>query len=64
MFDTYTDILNIDDLCTVLKIGKNTAYKLLKSGEIKSLLVAGKYRIPKQQLIEYINRRERVDSSA
>jgi hypothetical protein len=31
----YGDILNIDDLCEVLLIGKNAAYKLLESSELK-----------------------------
>jgi hypothetical protein len=28
------DILTVDDLCEVLRIGKNAAYKLINSGKI------------------------------
>ena len=28
------DILTVDDLCEVLRIGKNAAYKLINSGKL------------------------------
>ncbi|HCB94931.1 MAG TPA: hypothetical protein DEP65_04280 [Ruminococcus sp.] len=34
MLDEYKDILSVKDLCNILNIGKNTAYKLLHSGRI------------------------------
>ena len=37
MLNKYPDVLNVKQLCEVLDIGKNTAYKLLKSGNIKAL---------------------------
>jgi len=48
--------MTVQDVCTALDIGKNTAYKLLKDGVIKSFMIAGKYRIPKACLIEFINK--------
>ncbi|MBO5007403.1 MAG: helix-turn-helix domain-containing protein [Clostridia bacterium] len=56
IFSEYKDILNVSEVCQVLGIGKNTAYKMLKSGDIKSFLIAGKYRIPKYYLIDYIKK--------
>ncbi len=54
MFNEYSDILNIDDLCKALNIGKNTAYKMLNNGKIKSIRIVKVHKIPKINLIEYI----------
>ena len=50
----YGDVLTIKDVQEILKTGKNTANKYLKTGIIKSLIVGGKYRIPKLYMIEYL----------
>ena len=55
MLNKYNDILTVDELCEVLNIGKNTAYKLLKNGDIKSIKIGRIYRIPKKSIKEYIN---------
>lgn len=31
LLEEYKDVINIKDLCEILNIGKNTAYKLLKT---------------------------------
>lgn len=54
MLNKYNDILTVEELCEVLRIGKNTAYKLLKSGEIKSVKIGNIYKIPKRCVKEYI----------
>ena len=54
MLNKYPDVLNVKQLCEVLCIGKNTAYKLLKSGEIKSVKIGHVYKIPKKYVKEYI----------
>lgn len=54
MFTEYDDILTIDDLAKMLKIGKNKAYGLLYNGEIKSIRIGKIYRIPKGNVIEYL----------
>lgn len=54
-FTEYYDILTTEDLTEILHISKNTAYKLLNSGEIKCFRIGKSYRIPKDSLIDYIN---------
>lgn len=54
MLNKYKDILSVKDLCEILDIGKNTAYRLLKNGEIKSIRIGNKYKIPKEYLLEYL----------
>ena len=53
MFDEYPDILIVSDIQRALGIGRNTAYKLLKSKQIKSIRIGNKYKIPKRCLIAY-----------
>ena len=54
MLKNYKEILTVKDLCEILDIGKNTAYNLLKSGEIKSVKIGKIYKIPKDYLIRYL----------
>ena len=54
MFDGLNNVLTIRDLCSVLRIGKNTAYDLVNSGQIKSVRIKNRIRIPKQFLIQYV----------
>ena len=54
MLNRYKDILTVEELCEVLKIGKNTAYTLLKSGEIKSVKIGRVYKIPKKNVVKYL----------
>lgn len=54
MFHDFDDILTIDELAELLKIGKNTAYRLINSGKIRSIRIGRIHRIPKKSIIEYI----------
>lgn len=57
MFNKYKDILSVNELCDILGIGKNTAYRLLKNKEIKSVRIGKVYKIPKKYVKEYVNRK-------
>lgn len=52
----YPDVLLPKDLMTILKVGKNTTYKILKNGIIKSIKVGRNYKIPKPFMVEYLLR--------
>lgn len=56
MLKNYKDILSVEDLCEILSIGKNTAYRLLRLGEIKSVRIGKVYKIPKECLINYLKK--------
>ena len=36
MFEQYNDLVTTEELCEMLSIGKNTAYTLLSSGQLKA----------------------------
>lgn len=55
-FREYPDIVSIPQLTDMLQIGKNTAYELVASNEIKSIRIGRIYKIPKQNVIDYLNR--------
>lgn len=48
------DIITIEELMELLNIGKNTAYKLLDSGEIKAFRIGNKWKIPMDSVECYI----------
>lgn len=49
-----SDLISIDDLCEMLFIGKNAAYHLLNTGEIKAFRIGRNWKIPRQSVINYI----------
>lgn len=46
--------LRVEDLMPILGIGRNTAYELVRSGQIFSVKIGRQLRIPKQALIDYL----------
>lgn len=55
MFSTYPDVVNIEQLCEMLGgISTKTGYRLLKTGSIKSFMIGHRYRIPKINVIDYL----------
>lgn len=52
--ESYNDIINLDELCEILSIGKNTAYYLLKTNQIKAFKIGRIWKIPKTSVITYI----------
>ena len=54
MLSEYKDILLPEDIQKILHIGRNTVYKYLAEGKIRSIKIGKKYRIPKNYLLEFI----------
>lgn len=54
MLNNYPDILTLKDFCDILRISKSTAYKILRSNEVRNRKIAGKFIITKQNMIEYL----------
>lgn len=55
-FETLPLLLTVSELSSVLRIGRNAAYQLVKDGDIKSLHVGRSIRIPRTALIQFIER--------
>lgn len=54
MLNQYEDLLTIDELCGVLMIGKNLAYRLLTENKIKAFRIGKKWKIPKSSVENFI----------
>lgn len=54
MLDSYEDVLTVNDICKILRIGKNSAYDLLKNGTIPCKKLRSKYIIPKVKVIDFL----------
>ena len=50
----YDEILTIEDLMDFLAIGRSTAYGLLRTGKIKSFKIGHIYKIPKENMLQYV----------
>ena len=50
--------IRVVDLMPILRIGRNTAYELVRSGKIKSIKVGHQLRIPRRALAEFMNWQE------
>lgn len=51
-------VLSVPQLAEILHIGRNAAYDLVNSGEIRCIHIGRSIRIPKSALLEYLNRPE------
>ena len=49
-------IMTVEDLMPLLLIGRNTAYELVRSGEIKSIRIGRQIRITRDALIEFLEK--------
>ena len=48
------DILTLEEMMDMLAIGKNTAYKLLRQGKIKSFRLGNSYKVLRKSVKEFI----------
>ena len=63
MLNKYPDVLTVKEAREILRIGMNNMYHILQSGELKSIKIGRIYKIKKENVIEYINRKskERIE---
>ena len=54
MFESYSDIIKTEDLCRMLSISKNTAYELIRSGQIPARRIGRIYRIRKSDVVNFM----------
>lgn len=60
--ENYNDMISIDDLCEMLAIGKNTAYHLLKTNQIKAFKIGRIWKIPRESVSKYILDKSKLTS--
>jgi excisionase family DNA binding protein len=52
----YPDVLTVEQVKEILQIGRRSTYKLIEANEIRHFKIGNKLRIPKQCLLDYLNR--------
>ena len=55
-FDDLPLTLRVEDLMPILGIGRNTAYELIRSGQIRSVRIGRQIRIPREALLEFLRK--------
>ena len=64
MYESFSEeILTVEEFAELLYIGKNTAYKILNSGEIRAFKIGKAWKIPKDAVSEYILRKSKRNLS-
>jgi excisionase family DNA binding protein len=53
-YDNLPLVMTVDDVMKILGIGKNTAYELLREGQIGSVRVGRQLRIPRSALVSFL----------
>ena len=57
MYKNIPEIMTFRECCELLKIGKNTLLELLHTRQIEGFKIGSRWRIPKESVIEFIERR-------
>ena len=54
MFERIDEILNIEQFCELLDVGKSTGYNLLKSGKIKGFKIGKVWKVPVKSIEAFV----------
>jgi excisionase family DNA binding protein len=54
MFKNYPDVVSVSEMQKMLNIGRNSAYRLLKTGKVKSIRIGRVHKITKSAIVQYI----------
>ncbi len=54
MYNETTDLISIEELCSILLIGRNKAYELLNNKKIKAFRIGKTWKIPRLSVDEFI----------
>lgn len=54
MLNQYPEIITLEELCQILMIGKNAAYRLLAEQKIKAFRIGKVWKIPKMSVEDFI----------
>ena len=60
MFESYEDILTIQDVADILKVGTTQVYKIVRSGKLKAFKEGKDWKIAKPALVEYVAQKSRL----
>lgn len=53
--ETLPMTLSVEELMPILGIGRNTAYALVRNGQIRSIRIGKQIRIPRDAVVEFLS---------
>jgi len=56
VFGNYPDVLTVKQIAELLRIGRNSAYELVRSGEIESVTIGRQIRVLKANVISFVSK--------
>ena len=57
MYQNIPEVMTFEECRALLKIGKNTLLELLHTRQIDGFRIGNRWRIPKESVVEFIERR-------
>ena len=54
-FDDLPLTLRVEELMPILGVGRNSAYELVRSGQIRSIRIGRQLRVPKDAVLNFLN---------
>ncbi|WP_313186467.1 helix-turn-helix domain-containing protein [Lacrimispora sp.] len=54
MLEQYDDVISVKELCDILKIGRNRAYELLQTNQIKGFQMGRPWKISKTAIEKHL----------
>ena len=54
MLDNYPDVLTINDVMSILHIGRSKTYEMLRTNVIPNIRIGKKFVIPKKAMIDFL----------
>ena len=57
LFASYPDMLTVEQLAQALNIGRSMAYRLVRTGQVRSLRFGTAIRVPKTALVAAVARK-------
>ena len=58
MSENMNPLITIEEVCKMLNLGRGSAYRLLQDKEIKGFKIGKKWKIPKEAVNEYIEKKK------
>lgn len=53
-FEDLPLLLTVGEMASVLRIGRNAAYQLVKAGNVQSIHVGRSIRVPRNALVQFV----------
>lgn len=63
MLNQYEDIITVEELCEILKTGKNRVYERLQTNQIRAFRLGRNWKIPKISVEHYLEIQSGISKS-